>query len=260
MIEFLLFGKLAFAILSIIMSFLLLVKSKKMRVESVETKLNHILTWVGRCGLAIILFSSFSHLIDLFMEMKYDSLRDLAMLTGFVLYSAKTAFNTIIDTSDHKEVVRHKSKPIIFGYGAGYLAVMAAIVTFFWAGPALEQKYFPVLINVHYANIVRSPTTVCWTSSFEKVRQAKIEYIYYIMKEKDKAYNISVSRLGGVSPNVVIDRGLGLHTQTLCASIPDEVRNDKGLLIRGEAKYITNSIWPFFYKTGPIMVPDEITD
>lgn len=248
------------AFLVIVFAFILMIRSEKFQPELAHTKAGWWVAWASRLGLMTVIVVSFSHLLDIYIDTGYHDTRDLALLTGIALQFARPVHKLFKKQEAMLPLVYvSKPKPIIFGYGLSYLAVIIATVSFFWLGPIVEQKYFPVLTDIAYSNATRSDDKVCWNMHYYKARDTYPEYILYLVRRHDgKTFDTTVVRdSNSTAPNVVPRNYGQTYDVRLCAALPSYLKDEKDLAVVGEAKYHTHNLWPFFLKIGPINIPDK---
>lgn len=267
----LIFANALFALLVIKFSMILLVKDMRFQPAFATTELGRLLAWSSRVGLAALIVSSFAFFLDVFMIQGYNAslIRECGIGLSLSLIFARMVHKTFMQQHEYanevfKSVARStlgitKPKKKFFGYGIGYVLTIVATVAVLSFGPKLEQNFLPVMQDIVYHTVDRTRADqVCWTFEYNKVRDAKPDYIMYLVTSDGKAYDTTLFRNNGgaLIPFSMEYRASGQHFKVpVCADIPVEIWSDKNLKMVGEVKYNTGFPWPFHQKVPDLEVP-----
>lgn len=264
------------ALLVIILSLTLMVNDMRFQPGFAKTELGRILAWAARIGLALLIVSCGSYFLDIILQKGYSPflLRECGVGLSIVLIFTRMVHKTFIQQHEYanayftsiarKTLGYDKPKKTYFGYGLGYLTAIGLTVGLLSFGPQLEERFLPVMDNIHYEHVERKSTVlVCWDFKYTKVRAAKPDYIIYLVRKSDgKQFDTTLYRHRGdyLEPFSVENRPNNLpagnnYDIPVCADIPVSIWKEADLKLVGEIKYTTSFMWPFHQKLPALDIP-----
>lgn len=264
------FANAVFALLAIIFSIVLMVKDVKFQPELAKTALGKTLAWGARSGLAVMVVMSAWYVLDILLMKGHNInlIRECGIGLSITLIFSRMVHKAFVNQHEYRNQVfsyiaekslNPKKRHVVWSH-LGYAALISTVAGLFLLGPKLEQKLLPVMSQIEYSNVVRrDAAAVCWTFSYDKVREAKPEYIIYLVRESDgKQFDTTLyrNRPDGTTPFSVENTSVGSHVNTdLCADIPINLANAPDLKLVGEVKYTTSFPWAFYQKVPTLDIP-----
>lgn len=133
-------------------------------------------------------------------------------------------------------------------FGTAYGTVTAIVLAvFLFFAPDIEQRFFPILVDQHVTNVVRSADDrLCWEWVFRKTKRAFSRETQFAYTSQDVTVGTDpVVKIAGTDELFVRTNVIDPATvrERLCVQIPASLREVTGLVIKGHARYRSAFGW-----------------
>lgn len=132
----------------------------------------------------------------------------------------------------------------------GSLMVIVAGISWF-AGPALEGRFFPVIrLAFVVGSVKRIDHEICWQMHNKRFRVAVPARFDYRAIYEGKVYALNVERIAADGKRVALNQyGFAQHEPgevwdvTYCAELPRKIPDHAAFMVEGEGYYDTGHPW-----------------
>ncbi|TCR64703.1 hypothetical protein [Bosea sp. BK604] len=145
--------------------------------------------------------------------------------------------------------------------GVWATAGVVGTIMFVFGTPRLEAAFAPVLSEqrVEFEPGDRTPGRMCWTWYWVKVRYAQPIVVAWTITVEGTAVEFPVITARESDGEVLRNpetSALGPGRRDLCAAIPTELDQVKGLIIRGQINYrMPHGLWTIWQELPSVRVP-----
>lgn len=156
--------------------------------------------------------------------------------------------------------LRNWLTPFLIGFPLGGLIVLGTIGLLFFAGPQIEGKFGPTIIDASHVvgSVRRSPSELCWETAFKKFDGRPPILFTYFVDVRGFEIPVPAYRIQSDGRKVPLSQaGFARHnigdewTSTYCIELPDLIDRLEPFTVRGIGYYASKTgLWRV-----PIILP-----
>jgi hypothetical protein len=216
------------------------------------------LVWVARIGAMIVSAGSFAQIIQ---PSQPTNIPSLALNIGFSMILGRAAYRCFHERRAEKPPPRFSDKHFRPSWGI-YSVIIALVTSFFWLGPIVEEKLYPVLTEQKYLDIYRVDDAVCFKWTFHKQRNALLEFASFkVVTQEQVAYDIEWTDMTNGLPFQSYGKQKyaagSSDTIRYCAHVPVKLMTEHDLNMVGEFRFkMGHGLWKVTQNIPVLPIPE----